>query len=79
MCGGGGGGYREKAQVQQAAWEGWGISVGPPSGVDLNQGLNQDLSSPFLDRQFPENILFGQISVKNYQFCFFGGNNQIFS
>ena len=35
-----------------------------------------------LDRQlFPENLLFGQakISMKNFQFWFFGDDNQIFS
>ena len=34
-----------------------------------------------LDRQFPENLHFGQanISVKNFQFWIFGGNNQTFS
>ena len=46
---------------------------------------NRDLATIrpacFLDRQFPENLLFGQakISIKNFQFWLFGGNNKIFS
>ena len=34
-----------------------------------------------LDRQFPENLLFGQakVSMKYFQFCLFGDNNQICS
>ena len=44
-------------------------------GCTLNQGLSQDQSC-LLDRQFPENLLFGQAKTSIRTFS---GNNQIFS